>query len=76
MEIRGLLSSQRREADKRFRSFINDLKKRGWLRENEENFYNERRVLAVPSEHKRDIRGSSMGRVIREGPPSSSRKHW
>ena len=62
MEIRGLLSSQRREADKRFRSFINDLKKRGWLRENEENFYNERRVLAVPSEHKRDIRGIIHGK--------------
>lgn len=62
LQIRGLLASQRREADKRFRAFINDLKKRGWLRENEENFYNERRVLAVPSEHKRDIRGIIHGK--------------
>jgi DNA mismatch repair protein MutS2 len=62
LEIRQLLASQRREADKRFRSFINDLKKRGWLRDNEENFYNERRVLAVPSEHKRDIRGIIHGK--------------
>ena len=61
-DIRSALSSKRREADRRFRSYIADLKKKGWLRENEENFYNNRRVLAVPSEFKRDIRGLIHGK--------------
>lgn len=61
-DIRSALASKRREADRRFRSYIADLKKRGWLRENEENFYNNRRVLAVPSEFKRDIRGLIHGK--------------
>lgn len=61
-KIRSDLSSKRREADKRFRSYINDLKKRGWLRENEENFYNNRRVLAVPSEYKKDLKGIVHGK--------------
>lgn len=61
-DIRSQLSSKRREADRRFRSYIADLKKKGWLRENEENFYNNRRVLAVPSEFKRDIRGLIHGK--------------
>ncbi len=61
-KIRNDLSSKRREADRRFRSYINDMKKRGWLRENEENFYNNRRVLAVPSEHKRDLKGIIHGK--------------
>ena len=60
--IRSELISKRREADRRFRSYIADLKKKGWLRENEENFYNNRRVLAVPSEFKRDIRGLIHGK--------------
>jgi DNA mismatch repair protein MutS2 len=60
--IRHELSSKRREADKRFRSYINDLKKRGWLRENEENFYNNRRVLAVPTEFKKDLKGIVHGK--------------
>ncbi len=61
-EIRSQLSSKRREADRTFRAYILDLKKKGWLRENEENFYNNRRVLAVPSEFKRDIRGLIHGK--------------
>ncbi len=61
-DIRSALSSKRREADRRFRAYIADLKKKGWLRENEENFYNNRRVLAVPSEFKRDIRGLIHGK--------------
>lgn len=61
-KIRSALHTLRKEADRRFRSYINDLKKRGWLRDNEENFYNYRRVLAVPSEHKRDIRGIIHGK--------------
>lgn len=61
-DIRSQLISKRREADRKFRSYIAELKKKGWLRENEENFYNNRRVLAVPSEFKRDIRGLIHGK--------------
>ncbi len=60
--IRSALISKRREADKRFRMFITEMKKKGWLRENEENFYNNRRVLAVPSEYKRELRGLIHGK--------------
>lgn len=61
-EIRNQLNAKRREADKRFRSFINELNKKGWLRENEENFYNNRRVLAIPSEYKRNVKGLIHGK--------------
>ncbi len=61
-QIRSELFSKRREADKRFRSFINEMKKKGWLRDNEENFYNNRRVLAVPSEYRRDVKGLVHGK--------------
>ncbi len=61
-DIRLQLSSKRREADRRFRTFIAEMKKKGWLRENEENFYNNRRVLAVPSEYKRELRGLIHGK--------------
>ncbi len=60
--IRSALISKRREADKRFRMFITEMKKKGWLRENEENFYNNRRVLAVPSEYKRELKGLIHGK--------------
>lgn len=60
--IRLTLASKKREADRRFRTYIAELKKKGWLRENEENFYNNRRVLAVPSEFKKDIRGLIHGK--------------
>ena len=39
-QIRSTLFSKRKDADKRFRSFINEMKRKGWLRDNEENFYN------------------------------------
>lgn len=60
-EIRRDLSAKRRESDRRFRSFVNELKKLGWLRDNEENFYNGRRVLSVLAEHKRDVKGLVHG---------------
>jgi DNA mismatch repair protein MutS2 len=60
-EIRRDLSSKRRESDRRFRNFVNDLRKLGWLRDNEENFYNGRRVLSVLAEHKRDVKGLVHG---------------
>ncbi len=61
-QIRSALISKRREADKRFRAFISEMKKKGWLRDNEENFYNNRRVLAVPSEYRRDVKGLVHGK--------------
>jgi len=61
-DIRNLLQAKRKEADKRFRNFINELNKKGWLRENEENFYNNRRVLAIPSEYKRNVKGLIHGK--------------
>ena len=60
-DIRQDLNSKRREAERKFRQFVNDLNKLGWLRENEENFYNGRRVLAVMAEHKRDVKGLVHG---------------
>jgi len=60
-QIRQDLSSKRREAERKFRNFVNDLKKLGWLRENEENYYNGRRVLAVLAEYKRDVKGFVHG---------------
>ncbi|REK48622.1 MAG: hypothetical protein DWQ48_09750 [Bacteroidetes bacterium] len=61
-EIRSDLNHKRREADKKFRSFILELKKKGWLRDNEENFYNNRRVLSVPSEYRREVSGILHGK--------------
>jgi DNA mismatch repair protein MutS2 len=61
-DIRSQLVSKRREADRRFRSYLSEMKKKGFLRDNEENFYNNRRVLAVPSEYKREIRGLVHGK--------------
>ncbi|MCC7232838.1 MAG: hypothetical protein IT242_07845 [Bacteroidia bacterium] len=62
LQIRNRLHSGRRETDRKFRQYINDLRKRGYLRDNEENFYNNRRVLSVPSEYKREVRGIIHGK--------------
>jgi DNA mismatch repair protein MutS2 len=61
-DIRSQLGTKRREADRKFRSYITEFKKKGWLRENEENFYNNRRVLAVPSEYRREVNGLTHGK--------------
>ena len=53
---RGILSKQR-EMEKVFRSMIQEYRNRGWLTDNVESFRNGRRVLSVPAEHKRKIRG-------------------
>ncbi|MES2836162.1 MAG: DNA mismatch repair protein MutS [Bacteroidota bacterium] len=59
--IRHDLDSKRREVDRKFRNYINHLKKQGWLRDSEESFYNGRRVLSVVAEHKRDVKGIIHG---------------
>ncbi|MBI5913962.1 MAG: endonuclease MutS2 [Bacteroidetes bacterium] len=53
---RGIISKQR-ELDKVFRSLINNYRNSGWLTDNVESIRNNRRVLSVPVEHKRKIRG-------------------
>ena len=42
--IRKQISEKRRESDKRFYNHINDLRKHGYLRDNEEGFFNGRRT--------------------------------
>jgi DNA mismatch repair protein MutS2 len=59
--IRADLSKKTRESDRKFRQFVNELNKLGWIRENEAGFYNGRRVLAVMSEFKRDVKGLVHG---------------
>ena len=67
--IRKQISEKRRESDKRFYNYINELRKHGFLRENEESFFNGRRTLAVLVEHKSDVPGfvhskSESGKTI------------
>ena len=67
--IRKQISEKRRESDKRFYNHINDLRKHGYLRDNEEGFFNGRRTLAVLVEHKSEVSGfvhskSESGKTI------------
>ncbi|MEM9835558.1 MAG: endonuclease MutS2 [Bacteroidota bacterium] len=66
--VRRLIGSKQRELDRVFKSTIEQLRKKGWLTDSVESIRNGRRVLSVPSEHKRKIRGiihdeSSTGRT-------------
>ncbi|MCB0609674.1 MAG: Smr/MutS family protein [Lewinellaceae bacterium] len=53
---KGILSKQK-ELDRLFRIIVNEYRSKGWLTDNVETFRNNRRVLSVPAEHKRKIRG-------------------
>ena len=55
--IRKMIGSKQRELDKQFRLIIHQYRSKGWLSENTESFRNGRRVLSVPAEHKRKIKG-------------------
>ncbi|MEQ8703227.1 MAG: endonuclease MutS2 [Phaeodactylibacter sp.] len=57
MRIRRQLGSKQKELEQKFRVIINKYRSKGWLSDNIESFRNGRRVLSVPSEHKRSIRG-------------------
>ena len=57
MRIKRMQISKQKELDRNFRIIINDFKKKGWLTDNVESFRNGRRVLSVPVEHKRKLRG-------------------
>ncbi len=68
MKIRRHIQGKYREMDRQFRLFVENYRKKGWLTDNKESFRNGRRVLSVPAEHKRKIRGiihdeSSTGRT-------------
>jgi DNA mismatch repair protein MutS2 len=55
--IRRSIQFKNKELDKVFRRIIQDYRNKGWLTDNLEGYRNGRRVLSVPSEHKRKIRG-------------------
>jgi DNA mismatch repair protein MutS2 len=55
------LGEARQKANKAFESAVRKYKRLGWLREYDETFYNDRRVLAVTAEHKRQIEGTLHG---------------
>ncbi len=57
MRIRKRMISKARDLDKRFNQIIKEYGGKGWLKDTIESFRNGRRVLAVPAEHKRKIRG-------------------
>ena len=56
-KIRKKVGNKQRELDKIFKGLIGTYRSNGWLTDNIESFRNGRRVLSVPSEHKRKIRG-------------------
>jgi len=75
-KIRKHINEKRRESDKRFYNYINDIRKHGFLRENEEGYFNGRRTLAVLVEHKAEINGfvhskSESGKTIFIEPPAT-----
>jgi DNA mismatch repair protein MutS2 len=75
-KIRKQINEKRRESDKRFYNYINDIRKHGFLRENEEGYFNGRRTLAVMVEHKGEINGfvhskSESGKTIFIEPPAT-----
>ena len=57
LRIHKLTQSKMKELDRVFRDIINDYRAKGWLSDSVESFRNGRRVLSVPAEHKRKIRG-------------------
>ena len=57
LKIRKSMQDKQKELDKRFRTLVNEFKKKDWLADNVESIRNGRRVLSVPAEHKRKIRG-------------------
>ena len=68
-KIRKDLAEKRRESDAKFDRQVNELRKLGFIRDNEESFFNGRRTLAVLVEHKSEISGfvhnkSETGKTI------------
>ncbi len=57
IKLHRYFRSKQREADQKFASMVRTFSKNGWLTDNKETMRNGRRVLSVPSEHKRKIKG-------------------
>ena len=57
VRIRKYQQSKQREMDGVYRRIIADVRQKGWLTDNVETVRNGRRVLSIPIEHKRKIRG-------------------
>jgi DNA mismatch repair protein MutS2 len=55
--IRKNMAGKMRELDKVFREIVQQYRTKGWLTENVESLRNGRRVLSVPAEHKRKVKG-------------------
>ena len=55
------LSDARQKVNRGFEAAVRKYKKLGWLRDFEESVYNDRRVLAVAAEYKRQIDGTLHG---------------
>jgi DNA mismatch repair protein MutS2 len=67
--VRREMASKQRDIDSRFRQMVAEYRTKGFLSDSPETFRNNRRVLSVPSEHKRKIRGmihdeSDTGRTV------------
>ncbi|MDI1354328.1 MAG: hypothetical protein PSX36_05400 [bacterium] len=60
--IRKLIVEKRRESDRRFYSYIQHIRKEGFLRDNEESFFSGRRTLAVLVEYKGEVQGFVHGK--------------
>lgn len=69
MRIKGAMASIEREIDKVYRGIIQSLRNQGLLSDSIESFRNGRRVLSVPAEHKRKVKGiihdeSATGKTV------------
>ncbi len=69
MRIARMQGSKRQELDKKFKQVIVHYQSKGWLSDNSESFRNGRRVLSVPAENKRQVRGiihdeSATGKTV------------
>lgn len=60
--IRHAIAEKKRESDRKFYQHVAQLRKEGFLRENEESFFNGRRTLAVLVEHKSEVQGFVHGK--------------
>ena len=69
IEIHQKIQKNQKQAERSFQKIIRDYQKKGWLSETLESFRSGRRVLSVPAEHKRKIKGiihdeSATGKTV------------
>lgn len=61
-KIRKDISDKRKESDAKFYRYVSELRKLGYLRDNEESFFNGRRTLSVLVEYKSEVNGFVHGK--------------